>query len=412
MSFELRYKVRVFLIRLRRRWLKMERRVSRLIFAFILSFFHLFFYPKYLGERFETSLHDTWQRMAPLDPKNSPVVIVAFDRSSAQALNVSNLAPWPRKYLVQLLDYLRTKSPKRIFLDFYMTHPGSDPEVDLDLARALRESHASVGKYSERSFLVQADGSRKYQLIDVTPLPIFSEAARSVVSMHIWRSREVDGVVRHISDTKADSLEWRIPLWKELMENETPAFPPPGIRDYISFYGEPGSLPRVSLSQIILQPESLPEGFFRDKIVLVGPSMQTTFEREEQKDTFVTPFSGSRMNGVEIHASVAANIVQGKWVRRGSLITETLLLSILGFALVYFLSLFHIAKSFLLLLSLISTWLCISYLSYVSSWFLPGALLFLLILPIAWALQGLVYYLRTNRRLGEIESTIGVRLEN
>ena len=144
----------------------------------------------------------------------------------------------------------------------------------------------------------------------------------------------------------------------------------------------------------------------------MGPSMQTTFQREEEKDTFVTPFPHSRMNGVEIHASVAANLLQRSWVTRASLVKETLLLSLLSFGLVYLISLFRIVTAFLATVAMSSLWLAVSYFLYQRSFFLPGALLFLLILPIAWSLLGLVYYLRTNRRLQDIESTIGIRLES
>ena len=80
----------------------------------------------------------------------------------------------------------------------------------------------------------------------------------------------------------------------------------------IDFAGPSGTITTVSYYQVLRK--SLPEGFFKNKVVLVGLSSESAVEVEGAVDAFPTPFfrfSQKMMYGVEIHANAMATILSG-----------------------------------------------------------------------------------------------------
>jgi adenylate cyclase len=86
----------------------------------------------------------------------------------------------------------------------------------------------------------------------------------------------------------------------------------------------------VSIYQALDPKTFLPAGFFRDKLVFVGLS-EPAAPGQAPKDAFRTPFTGARGEttyGVEIHATIAANLLEKRsydllpsWVENGLLLT-------------------------------------------------------------------------------------------
>ena len=105
---------------------------------------------------------------------------------------------------------------------------------------------------------------------------------------------------------------------------------------WVNYYAEPRSLPSVSYSQAIAE-DQLPEGFFRDKIVLIGANIRTG-ESTQRKDEFRNPFvdweyvsqTDRFMPGVEVHATILLNLVRGDWLRRVPLSYQAVLVTFTG----------------------------------------------------------------------------------
>lgn len=82
-----------------------------------------------------------------------------------------------------------------------------------------------------------------------------------------------------------------------------------GYQLILNYRGGRGSFPRITMSEV--QENRIPAGFFTDKVVLLGASA------ESLNDLYNTPFSSSiagtpqRMPGVEIHAQVVSQLIDG-----------------------------------------------------------------------------------------------------
>ncbi len=82
-----------------------------------------------------------------------------------------------------------------------------------------------------------------------------------------------------------------------------------GYQLILNYRGGRGSFPRITMSEV--QENRIPSGFFTDKVVLLGASADSL------NDLHNTPFSSSitgtpqRMPGVEIHAQVVSQIING-----------------------------------------------------------------------------------------------------
>jgi adenylate cyclase len=97
------------------------------------------------------------------------------------------------------------------------------------------------------------------------------------------------------------------------------------MRLLVNYYGPRRTFPTYSAADVL--QDRLPEALFHDKIVLIGGMAVGLGE------TFVTPFS-SEFPGLEKHATVIANILQGAFLQRrgGTMLLDVLCLVFLGLA--------------------------------------------------------------------------------
>jgi adenylate cyclase len=110
---------------------------------------------------------------------------------------------------------------------------------------------------------------------------------------------------------------------------------------WINYAGPPRSIRTVSYYQGVDPSGHLPKGFFRDKLVFIGLALQTTPEIDRPAtDHFPFPFSrrdGKAISGVEIHATIAANLLSGKYIQKpaGSSLWVSLIWGIGFWAIVF-----------------------------------------------------------------------------
>src|SRR3989442_731734 len=78
----------------------------------------------------------------------------------------------------------------------------------------------------------------------------------------------------------------------------------------INFRGGPRTYPWVSYYRVARGEKTIPPGYWKDKIVLIGPTSEVFH------DVFGTPFArGGNMPGVEIHANALETLVRGNPIR-------------------------------------------------------------------------------------------------
>jgi len=247
------------------------------------------------------SLYDLSFRLRGLVPADRTILIAAIDD---QAL--MKLGRWPirRSYYARLLDALT--EARAVGLDVILTEPSDD---DRELADAIRR-HGRV---------VLSAAIQKGLEIEL-PLAPLADVPRG----HVYVEPGTDGIVREVFHTirasgavlpSLSSLVYERVRGTALNRAAIPLIPK-GTKTliqrdgmFIDFYGPPGTFESISVGDIL--SGLYPPSFFRDKVVLVGVTAAGLEDRR------MVPFTGDRnaMSGVEIHAHILNNLLDGRRIR-------------------------------------------------------------------------------------------------
>lgn len=254
---------------------------------------------------------------APNPPADGPVVVAIDEPSMSE---VAAQWPWPRALHARLVTALRTAGAKAIGLDIIFAEPSSDPANDAALAAALGPDVVLAGDETTiRS--PQAD-----QFIRTEPLPalVSSGAKIGIASVQI----SADGVLRHIPSFE-DGFARRLAE----VAGRTPAVPDgPAL---IQTFGPPRTYQTISYYQALEPALFLPPGFLKDRVVMVGLSLQNAPTIDAGgADTFVTAdtiHTGRLTAGVEVQATIYDNLANRLFITEGT--RATVILSILFGAL-------------------------------------------------------------------------------
>ena len=253
----------------------------------------------------------------------APIVIVAIDESSFIELNQQ--WPFPRAMHAQLLDKIAADKPLAIGIDLIFDVPSSrGPEDDQALGDAVaRAGNVVLGaapKYENRGFVEQFDANM--------PLPIIRKGG--VVGPVNLDQDAVDGHVRRaplrvrMADEFVPGFDAQI--YQMAAKKGLAAAPLPDTRSIlINFNGPPRTFPWVLYYKALKgEDEFVPKGYFRDKIVLIGPTSDVLH------DFFLTAFArgSEQMPGVEIHANVLETYIRGNRVREVPVWISTVLAAI------------------------------------------------------------------------------------
>ncbi|MBB3395040.1 adenylate/guanylate cyclase domain-containing protein [Rhizobium sp. BK060] len=237
-----------------------------------------------------------------LPPPEDGPVIVAIDEPSLAAINAQ--WPWPRSLHAELIRQLRAAGAKVIGLDIIMAEPSS-VENDAAITAAVGPDVILAGDET----LIQTPQAD--QLVRATPLPQLTAAgARTgIASIELGG----DGVFRTIPPYEDG---FAVTLLRAA-GNDVDTIP---SNSMIQTFGPARSYPTVSYYQALDPKNFLPEGTFKDRIVLVGLSLQNAPEIDKGgADAFATPYTmhtGKLTAGVEIQATIYDNLRQRMSITR------------------------------------------------------------------------------------------------
>ena len=235
----------------------------------------------------------------PTRPDDAPLIVAIDEPSFAE---LGQQWPWPRDIHARLVTALRQAGARAIALDLVFAEP-SQPAADAALAAAVGPD--TVLAADERIL----DTPQAVQHLRTDPLPalLAGGAATGLSTIPLDR----DGTARRLPE-RADTLA-RVLLARQ---GSAPSATPPGA--LLQFYGPARSLPTLSYYQALDPATFLPPGIFSGRDVIVGFSLQATPTVDQGgPDAFATPAtvrSGDLLAGVEIHATVAANLVARDWI--------------------------------------------------------------------------------------------------
>ncbi|MFI0846012.1 CHASE2 domain-containing protein [Mesorhizobium sp. IMUNJ 23232] len=248
----------------------------------------------------ELKIFDYFSTVAPPSPTEKSPIIVAIDEPSMA--EIGRRWPWPRDLHAALVRSLRAAGAKAVGLDIIFAEP-SAAAGDAALAAALGPD---VVLAADETIIrtPQAD-----QRIRVEPLLALTEAgARPGVASVVL---DGDGIVRRMPPY-ADGFATRLLAATGVAPGRPPA------DALIQAFGPARTFPTVSYYQALDPKNFLPENIFRDRIVIVGLSMQSASGIDTGgADVFATPYtvrSRTLVAGAELQATVLDNLARGLFV--------------------------------------------------------------------------------------------------
>jgi len=361
--------------KLRTSWLQLN-----LISAFV-ALLAVYFQGTSVAARMEYLLEDIYFALrGPISPPKE-LVIVSVDRKSYEALGVSPFSTLPRKYIAELLKVLAQERVKGVVFDTIFAGPSDDPAGDDALAQALQNPNIAI--VGDAGIPKEIDlGTR------LVPYQKFSAAKVG----HVRLFPEF-GVVRRFGRLWQKEYQPLSVVGASFLGDAQKI---PDGTDLINYYGEAESIPSIPIYKVL--KGEFKAGDFKDKLVFVGWGMKIEGPGQA-KDSFAVPTSKSTVFGVEIQATLAANIIDGSYIKNlFEPLRENLRLLFIGVFLVTMAALSLKPQGCAIFLGgLVSIWACVSYSFFLKGVFVPGLGLVALFVPPIIVGNSLHYYLVITR---------------
>ncbi len=252
-------------------------------------------------------------------PPPENILLVTLDEASHQELNQPLAKAWDRRLHAKLVERLTDAGARMIVFDI-LFHD-SNPEQDSSFAEAMKK-HGNLILAAE---ILRSGTDQNIQQSLLLATPDLRRAAAG------WGLTDVpidpDGVVRRIrhviptdfgdKPSLSEFIHRKIAGGTSIVERGT---------EFLNYYGPAGSFAGYSYSRVLLG-RGIPDGAFRDKIVIVGASQKSGLTNSG-KDVFPTPYlpmpirdpSGKLVRkltpGMEIQATATANLLEGRRIHQ------------------------------------------------------------------------------------------------
>jgi len=334
----------------------------------------------------------------------SEVCVVAIDDVSYGVIGLDPTAPWPRGRHADLIRTLKLEGAKVVAFDVLFLGEGADPDQDAALAKALAEAkNVVLGSSVEIT-----DDPLYHESTIQEPYEPFTKAAAAVADVNI--PTDSDGVIRYIWPARDKRPGLALAAYELATGDKSRRT---ADARWLDYYGPSRTIKTVSIYQALDPKQYLPPGFFKDKIVFVGISMDAA-AGPTQKDAFLTPFRGafgSTTFGVEVHATLAADLLEVREVRLLDPWAEAALLLVLPLvATLVFIALRPLAGGGAFVLLLLAP-LVMAYLAFVRwNLWIPVVIPSAIQMPISYGSSLIWYYLTTVRDREKIKRAFGLYL--
>lgn len=335
-------------------------------------------------DRFETVLVDLRIALQGERPPPDPVVIVAIDDATIDAIGPY---PLPRDVLADLVTRIRARGAKALAVDILL-FGASDPAADVALARAVGKLPtvvAGAGRTSEDDR--PASGVPMVTSM-LSPTPVIAEATRTGLVNIVT---DFGGTPRHVPMLFL-SGEGLLPSFSlqaaGLYREASPTVSGEGVdlgagpvaldsawHLALNYYGSGGTLATVSAAELLAPPGGTGPDL-TGKLVVLGVTATAVGDR------FSTPFDPV-MPGVEVQATAIANLLDGTPLVRTSAVRKldaaaALLITLAALVAVLVLPLAPASVFYLLLLT---GWLTTCTVFFLEGIWLNAALPFAASLP-------------------------------
>ena len=255
-----------------------------------------------------------------------PITIIGIDAESFAKLGLQ--WPWPRGLHAELLDRLAAEGASVVAFDVLFSEPsGRGAQDDQQFADAIKRS-GNVVLAADRIYSETATTSA-WQRLD--PLPLFLQSGAQVGLATV--PLDTDLVVRQVPES-SEAL-WRTGVLR-LIRDHPELAPNLGTApdSYIRYVGGDHTFPYVSYHEVVQPTGSIPEGFFKDQVVIIGFAARASPNAQSaQSDLFYTPFlahTGGLMPGAEVHANLMETALSRNAISRMPTLALALVLALVA----------------------------------------------------------------------------------
>lgn len=293
----------------------------------------------------------------------SEISLVKIDTSSYDKLNLSTVRTFPRGLFADAILEIQKDKPKLIIIDGKMTHDESLEEETKRLATALSLGPTTIVKVA----LDETDSS-------VGSDPLVAKAASMELVLDV---DSFHGFASYLAVGRQSvlPLDRAFPLLAPLRAYVNPELETPKRNSLINFYGPADTIRGYPIWQLLEKDRLIPKGYFKDKVVFVGTSTEIAMRGMSNKEVLPVTAPGGEMFGVEIHATIGGNLLDGTWIRRTTPELETIFLFIALFVMIAGISTLHPLSSVLFVTLYLGTWFAATYILMTEfHFFLPGVL--------------------------------------
>jgi adenylate cyclase len=241
------------------------------------------------------------------------IVLVYLDEESAKQLHQPIDDIWNRSLHVPLLDRLAKDGARLALYDIVFDTASADPSRDEAFATALQ--HFGKAILGGALDIVQPMGGVKQERV-LAPIKLLRKASAGW-GILAFKPVDADYGVRQLfpGTNNIPSATWKA---AEVLSAEASREPrEASVQRWINYCGPKDTFSSVNLAQA-LDPERVPSGYFKDKIVMVGGRSAVSY-LAVGRDEFGTPYSrGTRQftSGLEVHANILLNLLRHKWLTR------------------------------------------------------------------------------------------------
>lgn len=330
------------------------------------------------------------------------VTVVKIDRRSLRHFGLSVRQGFGFENLTLALERIAEAKPKLVVLDLYMPQLSASDDVNRRLRLALSRVPTVIARGITSYIDTDIQGVKRLELERNLPAKEFSESAAETVLLMLSTSQDEVAAGIHLASTNSDKPLDRIPLLEPLHKFVSPDIQTPDENSLINYYGL-NAIPSVPVYKLVTPEENLSDEYFRDRVVFVGGVGLPDSNPNGGDDSFKTPLSESKMYGVEVHATITQNLLDGTWLRRYDLQWEGGVQIVLAGLYCMALSILGVRRSLVIWGLATAVWAGASwYLFSFQLIFIPGATLFGVVLPLitgAFALTTLLSGLRESDTL-------------
>jgi CHASE2 domain-containing sensor protein len=393
--------LRTIIFKLQSEWRMVAPTVRRNIIAVVAGILPYVLLKTGVGYSLDPLLLRSWFYLRGNNDTPRTVTIVRLDKPAYSKIGLSPGEMFPRKYLAEGLRKITAAGAKVIIIDGIAQRP-TDKESDEAFAKALSETPTIIGRASEIVIDTDANGVQRRRKVLHKSIDSISAAAKDVMQTEV---RMTGGVVEEIclSNIRETFSDEKVPLLPQLRRFVSPDLKEPGDFDFINFYGPPSTLSSISIGELIGDSSKVDPAYFRDRVVFIGSHSDAGVGAEAGKDSFRTSISSSSMYGVEIHATIAANLMDGSWIKRMTPGAEGAVLGIAALITTYVIFGVGMFTGFAVAVGAMLGWLGFSFYSFVSLHnFVPAisyCLIIGLFVVLRWALAA-IFGAKSSKKSG------------